>query len=202
MMSRGHRDRHCHGAIPQEDVPSFVEAIKKEWDERCKWSSCKAVYNSKVSKELILPSRVCYRWKPTPNTGGYKAKARIVIQGFRDPHLPLLTRGAPVLSRNGMMVILQWSASHWTTLWNADAKSAFLQGLPDPRETTKRCDFTSRNTRVERGRALRADRSSVWCSQRAKEVVWQIPSCGGIFEVAGSQPRPMPLFVGGRCGWK
>eukprot|EP00434_Breviolum_minutum_P045617 symbB.v1.2.040940.t1/scaffold7672.1/size10676/1 len=97
----------------------------------------KAVVGSKVSKDLILPSRVCYRWKPTPNTGGYKAKARIVIQGFRDPHLPLLTRDAPVLSRNGMMTILQWSASYGTKLYNADAKSAFLQGLPDDERPAK-----------------------------------------------------------------
>ena len=123
--------------IPEADVPAFVTAIQNEWNEWCKWSSCKAVVGSKVSKDLILPSRVCYRWKPTPNTGGYKAKARIVIQGFRDPHLPLLTRDAPVLSRNGMMTILQWSASFGSKLYNADAKSAFLQGLPDDERPAK-----------------------------------------------------------------
>ena len=123
--------------IPEADVPAFVTAIQNEWNEWCKWSSCKAVVGSKVSKDLILPSRVCYRWKPTPNTGGYKAKARIVIQGFRDPHLPLLTRDAPVLSRNGMVTILQWSASYGSKLYNADAKSAFLQGLPDDERPTK-----------------------------------------------------------------
>ena len=123
--------------IPEADVPAFVTAIQSEWNEWCTWSSCKVVAGAKVPKELILPSRVCYRWKPTPNTGGYKAKARIVIQGFRDPHLPLLTRDAPVLSRNGMMTILQWSASFGTTLYNADAKSAFLQGLPDDERPAK-----------------------------------------------------------------
>ena len=123
--------------IPEADIPAFVTAIQSEWNEWCKWSSCKAVAGAKVPKELILPSRVCYRWKPTPNTGGYKAKARIVIQGFKDPHLPLLTRDAPVLSRNGLMTILQWSASYGTTLYNADAKSAFLQGLPDDERPAK-----------------------------------------------------------------
>ena len=118
------------GTIPGADVPVFVTAIQSEWNDWCKWSSCGVVAGAKVPKELILPSRVCYRWKPTPNTGGYKAKARIVIQGFRDSHLPLLT-DAPVLSRNGMMTILQWSASYGTTLYDADAKYAFLQGLPD-----------------------------------------------------------------------
>eukprot|EP00435_Cladocopium_sp_Y103_P049983 s529_g15.t1 len=108
-----------------------------EWSEWQKWSSCRAILGAKVAKQLILPSRVCFKWKPTPNTGGYKAKARIVIQGFRDPHLPLLTRDAPVLSRNGLMTLLQWSACFQTTLWNADAKSAFLQGLPDDERPTK-----------------------------------------------------------------
>ena len=123
--------------IPEADVPAFVEAMCKEWEEWCKWASCKQVDSANVPKHLILPSRVCYRWKPVPSTGGFKAKARIVIQGFRDPHLPLLTRDAPVLSRNGFMVILQWSACFKTVLWNADAESAFLQGLPDDERPAK-----------------------------------------------------------------
>ena len=34
---------------------------------------------------LILRSRLCYGWKPVPE--GQRAKARIVIAGFKDPHL-------------------------------------------------------------------------------------------------------------------
>ena len=54
-----------------------------------------------------------------------------MIAGFRDPHLPLLTRDAPVLSRAGFSSILQWATSLGVCLWNADCKSAFLQGKAD-----------------------------------------------------------------------
>ena len=120
-------------SISESDRQACVDAMAKEWAEWCKWSSCQKFEGdaSKVSKELILPSRVCYRWKPIDGGSSFKAKARIVIQGFRDPHLPLLSRDAPVLSRIGLMSILQWASSNNLNLWNGDCKSAFLQGKPD-----------------------------------------------------------------------
>ena len=81
---------------------------------------------NEVPAHLILRSRLCYRWKPVPE--GQRAKARIVVAGFKDPHLGLLTRDAPVLARTSFHLILQRSACHRVKLWNADAKSAFLQG--------------------------------------------------------------------------
>ena len=119
--------------IPAADWPAFIESITKEWNEWKKWSSCTKFTGdpSTIPKHLILPSRVCYRWKPIDGGTSHKAKARIVIQGFRDPHLPLLSRDAPVLSRIGLMALLQWAASMGTDLVNGDCKSAFLQGKPD-----------------------------------------------------------------------
>ena len=118
-------------SMTEDEFAPFVEALKREWSEWEKWSSCTPVWVQKgtVSPHLILKSRVCYRWKPVPE--GQKAKARIVIAGFRDPHLPLLTRDAPVLARTSFHLLLQWAACHRVTLWNADCKSAFLQGEPD-----------------------------------------------------------------------
>eukprot|EP00438_Fugacium_kawagutii_P015255 Skav215782 [mRNA] locus=scaffold2278:226968:227495:+ [translate_table: standard] len=83
-----------------------------------------------------MKSRVCYRWKPKDGGKWFKAKARIVIQGYRDPHLPLLTRDAPVLARTSFMLILQWAACHKVSIYNGDCKSAFLQGLPDTERPT------------------------------------------------------------------
>ena len=119
-------------SIPEADVPKFVQAVVDEWSEWTKWSSCRPVHldMSKVSPELVLKSRVCYRWKIRED-GSLKPKARIVVAGFKDPHLPLLTRDAPVLSRAGLQCLLQWAASVGGTLYNADCKSAFLQGEPD-----------------------------------------------------------------------
>ena len=116
-------------AMTEEEIPQFREALQAEWAEWTKWSSCKPVWLDprKISSHLILRSRVCYRWKPKTG-GGFKPKARIVVAGFRDPHLPLLTRDAPVLSRAGFVSILQWTTTYCVRLWNGDCRSAFLQG--------------------------------------------------------------------------
>ncbi|CAK9000573.1 Retrovirus-related Pol polyprotein from transposon RE1 (Retro element 1) (AtRE1) [Includes: Protease RE1 [Durusdinium trenchii] len=126
-------------SIPTADWPAFIDSITKEWNEWKKWSSCIKFTGdpSTVPKHLILPSRVCYRWKPIDGGTSHKAQACIVIQGFRDPHLPLLSRDAPVLSRIGLMALLQWAASMGTDLVNGDCKSAFLQGKPDDERPEK-----------------------------------------------------------------
>ena len=126
-------------SIAKADWGAFCESIVKEWDEWKKWSSCTKFAGdpNTIPRHLILTSRVCYRWKPIDGGASYKAKARIVIQGFRDPHLPLLSRDAPVLSRTGLMCILQWAASNKTDLVNGDCKSAFLQGKPDDERPEK-----------------------------------------------------------------
>ena len=124
-------------AMSAEEIPKFVQALVDEWSEWQKWSSCKPVYldTSKIDPSLILRSRVCFRWKPK-GEGSFKPKARIVVAGFRDPHLPLLSRDSPVLSRAGLMCILQWASSNKVDLWNGDCQSAFLQGAPDDERPT------------------------------------------------------------------
>ena len=119
-------------SMSKEEIPKFAQAVVDEWAEWGKWSSCRPVWcdTSKLDPKLILASRVCFRWKIKAD-GSLKPKARIVVAGFRDPHLPLLTRDSPVLSRCGLACILQWAASNRTVLANADCKSAFLQGVPD-----------------------------------------------------------------------
>ncbi|CAE7242540.1 RE1 [Symbiodinium natans] len=118
-------------SMTPEEVPEFVKALQQEWSEWERWSSCKPIWvrEGEVAAHLILRSRVCYRWKPIPD--GQKPKARIVVLGFRDPHLPWLARDAPVLSRSAFHLMLQWAASRRVKLHNADCKSAFLQGDPD-----------------------------------------------------------------------
>ena len=88
------------GSISESDRPQFLAALRDEWSEWRLWSSCMPKYlkDNEVDPSLILKSRVCYRWKPKDGGKWFKAKARIVILGFRDPHLPLLTRDAPVLA--------------------------------------------------------------------------------------------------------
>ena len=116
-------------AMSESEIPQFVQAVLEEWSEWKKWSSCRPVYVdvNQIDPSLILKSRVCFRWKPRGD-GTFKPKARIVIAGYRDPHLPLLSRDSPVLSRAGLQCILQWATSLKVPLWTGDCKSAFLQG--------------------------------------------------------------------------
>ena len=124
-------------AMSAEEIPKFAQALVDEWAEWQKWSSCRPIHLdvSKVDPALILRSRVCYRWKPK-GAGSFKPKARIVVAGFKDPHLPLLSRDSPVLSRAGLMCLLQWSSTNQVDLLNGDCQSAFLQGAPDDERPT------------------------------------------------------------------
>ena len=126
-------------AISAEDAPGFIKAMIEEWDEWKKWSSCKPITYKlhEIPSHLILKSRVCYRWKPKDGGKWFKPKARIVVQGYQDPHLPLLSRDAPVLAKTTLVLIIQWAASFGVSLWNGDCKSAFLQGEPDTERPAK-----------------------------------------------------------------
>ena len=126
-------------SIAKEDWAEFVKSMVEEWSEWEKWSSCKPIRAKKgeIDEKLILKSRVCYRWKPKDGGKWYKAKARIVVAGFADPHLPLLSRDAPVLAKTSLVLIIQWAATFGTSLWNGDCKSAFLQGEPDTERPTR-----------------------------------------------------------------
>ena len=97
--------------MSEAKIPQFVQAVMDEWSKWKKWSSCRPVYVdiNKIDPSLILKSRVCFCWKPRGD-GSFKPKARILIAGYRDPHLPLLSRDSPVLSRAGLHCILQWEA--------------------------------------------------------------------------------------------
>ena len=119
--------------IDAADWPKFVQSNKDEWAEWQKWSSCQAVYPKpgEIDPKLILKSRICYRWKPKDGGKWFKPKSRIVVQGYLDPHLPLLSRDAPVLAKGSLVLIIQWASGFNVKLWNGDCKSAFLQGEPD-----------------------------------------------------------------------
>ena len=124
--------------ISKSDWPGFVKAMVEEWSEWKKWSSCQPVWPKpgEVPAHLILKSRVCYGWKPKDGGKWFKPKARIVVAGYADPHLPLLSRDAPVLAKTTLILIIQWAAIFQVSLWNGDCKSAFLQGQPDHERPT------------------------------------------------------------------
>ena len=109
--------------------------------------------------ERHIPMRWVLTWKPlyppekpqgsgphvvTPS-GDQKAKARVVLIGFRHPELvekddftgrPLLQTSSPSISRLGRHMLLQSMAFDQHTMECADAKSAFLQA--DNNEESRR----------------------------------------------------------------
>ncbi|CAE7806594.1 RE1, partial [Symbiodinium necroappetens] len=52
-------------AMSEAEVPQFIQAVLDEWAEWRKWSSCRPIHVdlSRIDPTLILPSRICYRWK-------------------------------------------------------------------------------------------------------------------------------------------
>lgn len=100
--------------IDAEDAQQFIDSVIKEWSEWIRYSSCRKMTLAEsrmIAKKLIIPARTCFKWKILADGYSKKAKARIVVQGFRDPHLPLLARDAPVLARLSLMAIIQWQST-------------------------------------------------------------------------------------------
>ena len=83
--------------------------------------------------EYVLPSKWVDRWKPTDD-GGAKAKSRIVILGFKDPHVLQLERSAPTPTHEAFTTTLQAFASMKREAWSSDIKNAFGQSM----KTTRR----------------------------------------------------------------
>jgi hypothetical protein len=82
--------------------------------------------------DSVLPSKWVERWKTT-DEGGYKAKSRIVILGFKDPHVLQLERSAPTPTNEAFTVTMQNLASLKRAAWSSDIKNAFGQS----RKTTR-----------------------------------------------------------------
>eukprot|EP00973_Karenia_brevis_P010084 1365858-Karenia_brevis.AAC.1 len=58
----------------------------------------------------VLPNCWVERWKGT-DEGSVKAEARLVILGFKDPHVRHLERSAPIPTNEALTAIMQYLAS-------------------------------------------------------------------------------------------
>ena len=76
----------------------------------------------------MLTSRFVDRWKPT-DAGGVKAKRRIVIHGFKDPHVLQLERSAPTPTNEAFTTVMQTMASNRWEAWSSDISNAFGQAM-------------------------------------------------------------------------
>jgi hypothetical protein len=117
----------------------FEAAKQVEVSNWIKTETLSVIMRDQIPADQILRCRWILTWKPldvadggadSQNSKQCKAKARIVVLGYLDPHLEEIPRDSPTLGRSSRMVILQTIASHGWHLQSFDIKAAFLQGQP------------------------------------------------------------------------
>ena len=142
--------------LREDERPLFDEAKARELSEVASSQCLRAVQSRDELKEAYanldrhIPMRWVLTWKPIippekptgtgPTTvssdGSRKAKARVVLIGFKHPDLvkrnpitgkPELLTSSPTISRTGRNLLLQSMAFDRHRMESADAKSAFLQ---------------------------------------------------------------------------
>ena len=142
--------------LREDEKPLFDEAKARELSEVASSQCLRAVTSRDELREAYnsldrhIPMRWVLTWKPVippeppsghgPTTfspdGTRKAKARVVLIGFKHPDLakrnpltgkPELLTSSPTISRTGRNLLLQSMAFDHHRMESADAKSAFLQ---------------------------------------------------------------------------
>ena len=73
-----------------------------------------------------MTMRSVHTWKMGEDVGETKAKARLVVKGFTDPHLTEIRSESPTLSRLSRQLILQVSASRGFRLRKGDVRTTFF----------------------------------------------------------------------------
>ena len=120
--------------LSASDRALFEKAKEAEIANWLKTDSVKPLLRDKVSSDEIIRCRWLLVWKPLdptdlkPGEPTRKAKARLVILGFQDPHIEDLIRDSPTLGKIPRMLLLQLVSSMKWALRSFDIKAAFLQG--------------------------------------------------------------------------
>jgi hypothetical protein len=112
-----------------DDRLSFMEAKKKELEsffQNQVWLFDDA---DNAPADRVLKARFILTWKKHEN-GAPRAKARLVVQGFRDPdaHLGNLSTASPTLTRLSRNFIMSVATMMGMTIFTSDISTAFLQG--------------------------------------------------------------------------
>ena len=138
-------------SMPAKYVDKFLEAISKEALAWQQWQSVQPLSDAEAEQVFrdpklsrrILPSRACYRDKSC-GIGEIRPKCRIVALGHLDPDLSQLSRNAATPGRTAehvmfLMIVAGYNGCLFDTSFSwvgyiGDAKTAFLQGMQDPKE--------------------------------------------------------------------
>ena len=121
--------------LTKEEKQQFDQAKRKELQCWIETSTVEPLLRDRIHPSRIMSSKWVLTWKEDQNApSGRKPKARLVIRGFQDPEVGIVSTESPTLSRDGRMMILQTVSSlHWP-IQSFDIKTAFLRGRSDERE--------------------------------------------------------------------
>ena len=112
-----------------DDRLAFMEAKQKELESFFQNQVWLFDDDKNAPADRILKARFILTWKKHED-GTPRAKARLVVQGFRDPdaHLENLSTASPTLTRLSRNFIMSVATMMGMTLFTSDISTAFLQG--------------------------------------------------------------------------
>eukprot|EP00971_Amphidinium_carterae_P173220 3434410-Amphidinium_carterae.2 len=124
--------------LKKSDQDRFRVAMNTEWTNVLQPQSAKLldlqesvkVRNTPSLSDRIVPTRWVLVEKDMGPAEPTKAKARLVLQGFRDPDLHDLDVSSPTLSKDSLPIVLQVIACQKWKLLIADIKGAFMKSRP------------------------------------------------------------------------
>ena len=112
-----------------DDRLAFMEAKQKELESFFQNQVWLFDDDKNAPADRILKARFILTWKKHED-GTPRAKARLVVQGFRDPdaHLGNLSTASPTLTRLSRNFIMSVATMMGMTLFTSDISTAFLKG--------------------------------------------------------------------------
>ena len=117
--------------LDSHEKAMFRTAKMAEWSQWVNNDVVDLISRHGIDPKRIISSRWVLTWKAVDSPASketHKAKARLVIRGFRDPDLGQFSTASPTLSRQGRHAILSIAAQNQWRLFTLDAKTAFLAG--------------------------------------------------------------------------
>ena len=120
----------------------FAAAKHKEIGAWLHHKTVRKASKGRIPEHALVRCRWILNWKDAAGTeapselskDGQRAKARLVIIGYEDPDIDVVSNDAPTLTKDGRMAVLQTVASNQWQLISFDVSTAFLHGRGDGRE--------------------------------------------------------------------
>ena len=112
----------------------FAAAKHKEIGAWLHHKTVRKVSKGRIPEHALMRCRWILNWKDAAGTeapselskDGQRAKARLVIIGYEDPDIDVVSNDAPTLTKDGRMAVLQTVASNQWQLISFDVSTAFL----------------------------------------------------------------------------